>query len=421
MKQALLSAFLLLSVSISLGQDTYYSVNDGNWNLTSTWAMNAAGTIPASSAPTSNDTVYIRDSVHITVPKNHIHRGNVFISSTGIFDIFSGGGVSDPYIFAGDSFVVEGQLITSSDFHNQREFTIGSDGEGVLVFGIASIIDIGDDLIVNSKSFTIMNNAFCGDGASFDDMYFKGTQAKLCGNGKFVIPDDLRAWDDNNIEQLPPATQLFSQICLGFNFYGTVGNCETETNPIFTGGGTFPVELLSFTANYLNNAVQLEWITASESNNHFFTVERSYDGNEFSLVENIPGAGNSERVLTYNTTDHRPGSGTIWYRLKQTDFDGQHTYASIVTVTVEQDGPQMFVYPNPANSGPFFIELQGLRANTEMEVRILDITGKEAYFSREIANHNGSFTYQISPAISSGVYFVQVKQAGKTLTQKLIF
>ncbi|MEZ4777248.1 MAG: T9SS type A sorting domain-containing protein [Bacteroidia bacterium] len=421
MKQALLSALFMLTVSISLGQDTFYSVNDGNWNLTTTWAMNAAGTIPASSTPTSNDTVYIRDSVHLTVAKNYIYRGNIYVSVDGIFDIFSGAGVSDPFIFAGDSFVVEGILHTSSDLHNQKEFTTGSDGEGVMVFGILAIINIGDDLIVNSKSFTVMNNALCGDGGSFDDMYFKGTQAKICGNGKFVIPDALRAWNDNNVEQIPPTNQLLNQICLGFNFYGTVGDCLTETNPKFTGGGTFPVELLSFTANYLNDAVALEWTTASESNNHFFTVERSYDGNEFSLLENIPGAGNSDRVLTYNTTDRRPGRGTIWYRLKQTDFDGQHSYASIVSVTIDQDGPQMFVYPNPANGGPFFIELHGLRADTDMEIRILDIAGKEVYFSKERAGRNGSFTSDISPALSSGAYFIQVKQAGRSLVQKLIF
>ncbi|MDX2249103.1 MAG: T9SS type A sorting domain-containing protein [Bacteroidia bacterium] len=421
MKQILLTAFFTFSLLISLAQDTYYSISDGNWNLAATWAMNSAGTIPANTTPTSNDTVFIRDSVYLTVPKNHIHRGNVFISTTGIFNIFSGAGVSDPYIFAGDSFVVEGRLITSSDFHNQRQFTTGPDGEGILIFGIASVIKIGDDLIVNSQSFTIMNNAFCGDGTSFDDMYFKGTQAKLCGNGKFVIPDALRAWDDNNIEQIPPNAQLFNQICLGFDFYGNVGDCENEINPIFTGGGTFPVELLSFTATSVNDAVQLEWITASESNNHFFTVERSYDGDEYLVVENIPGAGNSDRVLTYNITDRRPGKGTIWYRLKQTDFDGEYTYGSIVTVTLDQDGPQLFLYPNPASDGPFFLELHGLRAEVDMQIRILDVTGKEVYFSHEKAGRNGSFTSQIQPSLSSGLYFVQVKQAGTTLTQKLIF
>ncbi|MEZ4828093.1 MAG: T9SS type A sorting domain-containing protein [Bacteroidia bacterium] len=421
MKQVLLSAFFIYSISLSFGQDTYYSISNGNWNVPGIWAMDPAGTIPATNAPGANDTVYIRDSVHITVPKNHIHRGNVFISLDGIFDVFSGPGVSDPYIFAGDSFVVEGKLLTSSDFHNQRQFTTGSDGEGVLVFGIASIIDIGDDLIVNSKSFTVMNNAFCGDGASFDDMYFKGTQAKLCGNGKFVIPDDLRAWDDNNIEQIPPTTQLLNQICLGFDFYGTLGDCENETNPIFTGGGTFPVELISFTATYFQGEVSLEWATASESNNHFFTIEKSYDGNEYTLLKNIDGAGNSNRVLTYNTTDRRPGSGTIWYRLKQTDFDGQHTYASIVNVTIEPDEAQMVVYPNPASGNPFFLDLLGLRPDTQLEIRILDITGKESFRTVNTTNHKGEFSAQFSPHLSSGVYFVQVKQAGKTLVRKLIF
>lgn len=421
MKQILLSILFSILVSFSLGQDTYYSVADGKWGNLSTWAMDPTGTIPAVVVPTSNDTVYIRDSVHQTVPSGHIHRGNVFIAPGGIFEIFSGSGVSTPYIFAGDSFVVEGRLYTSSDFHNQKQFTAGSDGTGVLVFGVAALIDIGDDLIVNSNSFTLMNNALCGDGTSFDDMYFKGTQALLCGNGKFVIPDKLRAWNDNNVEQIPPNPQLIMQICNGFNFYGTVGDCENETNPIITGGGTFPVEFVSFTAQKTGNDVSLQWITASEINNDFFTVERSFDGIEYDIVENIDGAGNSNEFQTYNITDAKPGVGTIWYRLKQTDIDGNHSFAPIVRVTIGEVTPEFIVYPNPARGNPFFVDLQGFRADTEIGISVLDLTGKTVYEDRLNTDRNGALNTSIAPEISRGVYIMRVNQAGKTITRKLIF
>jgi hypothetical protein len=45
-----------------------------------------------------------------------------------------------------------------------------------------------------------------------------------------------------------------------------------------------PVELISFTAQVLNETVKLNWVTASELNNDFFTVQRSADGVEYESL-----------------------------------------------------------------------------------------------------------------------------------------
>ncbi|MFZ1330776.1 MAG: T9SS type A sorting domain-containing protein, partial [Flavobacteriales bacterium] len=99
----------------------------------------------------------------------------------------------------------------------------------------------------------------------------------------------------------------------------------TDENPL-------PIELISFTAKVEEPWVRLDWTTASERNNDFFTVERSADGEHFMDIHEEMGAGNSQQVLNYLTFDREPLTGLSYYRLRQTDFDGTSELSSIVTV-----------------------------------------------------------------------------------------
>jgi hypothetical protein len=93
-----------------------------------------------------------------------------------------------------------------------------------------------------------------------------------------------------------------------------------------------PIELLSFNAVAVNDHVDLTWVTASEINNDYFTVERSADAHNFQAVLNKDGAGNSSGILHYADADYNPLSGISYYRLRQTDFNGSHSYSQLVPV-----------------------------------------------------------------------------------------
>ncbi|MFH0866448.1 MAG: T9SS type A sorting domain-containing protein [Bacteroidota bacterium] len=105
--------------------------------------------------------------------------------------------------------------------------------------------------------------------------------------------------------------------------------CEGET--------PLPVELLSFTAIADNDHVDLKWSTVSETNNDYFTIERSKTSTDFEKLFDIDGAGNSNSLLTYNTIDEEPLPGLSYYRLKQTDFDGAFSYSEIRPVFFGDD------------------------------------------------------------------------------------
>jgi hypothetical protein len=83
--------------------------------------------------------------------------------------------------------------------------------------------------------------------------------------------------------------------------------------------------------------VFLEWVTKSERNNDYFSIERSEDGKIFETIKQINGAGNSTKKLHYDFTDYSPLRGTNYYRLKQTDYDGKSEYSKIITITIQDD------------------------------------------------------------------------------------
>jgi len=93
-----------------------------------------------------------------------------------------------------------------------------------------------------------------------------------------------------------------------------------------------PIELISFTARVEEPWVRLDWATASERNNDYFTIERSADGEHFTDIHEEMGAGNSQQVLNYLTFDREPLTGLSYYRLRQTDFDGTSVRSEVVSV-----------------------------------------------------------------------------------------
>ncbi|MBL0100798.1 MAG: hypothetical protein IPP49_12800 [Saprospiraceae bacterium] len=94
-----------------------------------------------------------------------------------------------------------------------------------------------------------------------------------------------------------------------------------------------PIKIKSFEISKLKESkTLLNLITASETNNDYFTIERSGDGVAYEAIGQIKGAGNSSKEISYEFVDEKPLSGINYYRIKQTDFDGQYSYSDIRSV-----------------------------------------------------------------------------------------
>ena len=127
-----------------------------------------------------------------------------------------------------------------------------------------------------------------------------------------------------------------------FSFDGGAGD-EAES---------LPIHLLYFKAKPVGKEVRLDWSTASETNNDYFTVERSQTGSNFVPLFTKNGAGTSTTTLYYFGYDKSPYNGVSYYRLKQTDFDGHTDYSAIesVNITNNEEENLFVVYPNPSSN-----------------------------------------------------------------------
>ncbi|PIW04851.1 MAG: hypothetical protein COW40_07240, partial [Cytophagales bacterium CG17_big_fil_post_rev_8_21_14_2_50_40_13] len=161
--------------------------------------------------------------------------------------------------------------------------------------------------------------------------------------------------------------------------YYTLGSTEVAA---------LPITLLSFEAKKINeNKVRLNWTTVDETNNAFFTIERSTDGKKFEPIANLQGAGNSENANTYQWLDENPTSGNNFYRLKQTDFNGEFSVSEMVRVFIEFDAKtiQFNVYPNPIQIGESLNIKYEVSLESMLEIKFVSTSGQVLLKQNETA------------------------------------
>ncbi len=173
-----------------------------------------------------------------------------------------------------------------------------------------------------------------------------------------------------------------------------------------------PVSLISFEAevNESENIVELKWTTASEVNNNFFTLERSWDARKFDEIARIDGNGNSNEPKSYTVADKNPFPGKSYYRLKQTDFDGVFEYFKVVSADLPVKYSSIVVFPNPFSSFTSIRINNPALPNTKIQVSLLDTFGKEI---RRVAGRVEVIIQR--KGLPQGIYFYKVYAGSQIL------
>lgn len=196
-----------------------------------------------------------------------------------------------------------------------------------------------------------------------------------------------------------------------------IGSDENTSSPL-------PVTLASFTARTKDADAVLSWTTVSEINNQGFEVQRSVDGKNFEKIDFVKGAGNTTKQQNYYLTDARAfartSSNTLYYRLKQVDFDNKYTYSQIVRVThATALNNELSIYPNPfisdykvtytaANEGTGSIEMLDMFGKVVAQQTITFLSGSNTASMLELSE------------LSSGIYFVRLTIEGESQIFKLL-
>ena len=193
-----------------------------------------------------------------------------------------------------------------------------------------------------------------------------------------------------------------------------------QDNPGFTStdGTTFPIELLSFTAKSESSNVIIEWSTATETNNDYFEIERSTDAENFEVVKKLPGAGNSNEVRSYAIVDKANFTGTVYYRLKQTDFDGKTTTSFVIPVIIGADNSLQISNVINDNNKLSFVYNNSNRSKSLIE--LVDINGR-IVSTKEIDAKDSQLIYFNMNGMSRGIYIIHISVDDKTITKKVVY
>lgn len=182
-----------------------------------------------------------------------------------------------------------------------------------------------------------------------------------------------------------------------------------------------PVELIYFKAIESNKNAELGWATASETNNDFFTVMKSIDGIDFKEIINVKGAGNSAVYNEYKVVDNEINNSIVYYKLKQTDFDGKYIYSDVIPFysTVINNISDLQTYWNSQNQS---IELK-FNGNTDFnyDVFITDIAGRVVYNSHlQIDSDNKAAFNFPTNNLQKGIYQLTVVSDNNMENRKLV-
>jgi hypothetical protein len=189
-----------------------------------------------------------------------------------------------------------------------------------------------------------------------------------------------------------------------------------------TSADALPVNLLAFTGRLVNDDAHLHWETTSETNNDYFDIERSLDGQTFTPIGRVAG-NNGTTTQTYNWIDAgatRLPSTKLYYRLKIVSTTGEVEHSNIVTLSINTAGsPVVTVTPNPFTS-QVNIRLE-LPAAVRLTLTLSDITGKKLK-GESISAQKGNSTISFTGLgrLTQGIYLLAVQYNGQTYTYKLI-
>ncbi|MCB0430854.1 MAG: T9SS type A sorting domain-containing protein [Flavobacteriales bacterium] len=205
-----------------------------------------------------------------------------------------------------------------------------------------------------------------------------------------------------------------------YEFTGDTTFTDTEFSLIFS-RNTAIENLETFKAELEEDVVNLSWITSTETDCDFYTVLRTTDFKHIEEIAQVDGAGNSNKKLKYHEQDPQPLTGISYYRLRQTDFNGNEAYSNYVQVNYDgittsvqnpgdTDAPQLNVYPNPAVSN-LFIRYSNLQQH-HVRLTVYNALGQaiDSYALNSFSvKSSGEIRIDLNAhGYQKGIYFIQL-------------
>lgn len=175
-----------------------------------------------------------------------------------------------------------------------------------------------------------------------------------------------------------------------------------------------PIELVSFDVNCEDGMMVSEWVTETEINNDYFTIERSIDGLSFEQIARINGSGNSSTQKTYSWIDDHVSNEIVYYRLKQIDFNGEFKYLGIKAADCSESN-SFNIYPNPFENS-FTIELSE-KITFPITLEVIDFLGRKV--QTQIIETNVT-EIVLDEQFRTGTYFVKIASQTTQMIERIV-
>lgn len=291
---------------------------------------------------------------------------------------------------------------------------------GTLVYGPATVT-INSTVVPNGTwvEFTL-SSPFTWN--SSDNLYietcYDNSSGSPVGGGSIAIAGTGAIIPGCGYGRYPPTTGV--SVC---NLTGTIPGSTGSIGGTWvaslriTGSTGLPVELITFDALYDGKAVVLNWSTASEINNDFFTVEKTTNGIDFALVAKIKGAGNSSTLMHYHSVDDNPFPGISAYRLRQTDFDGKYEFSRMVAVNNNHKSKVEIIFINKDAEDGSIDYLINTSGGKTFNMEVFDLLGKTV-----ISQFNIESAGRIDIGkLTHGIYVCRVSDADNSAIKKFVY
>jgi hypothetical protein len=165
---------------------------------------------------------------------------------------------------------------------------------------------------------------------------------------------------------------------------------------------SLPVNFQSFFVNRQGANIQLTWTTSEEVNNEYYAVERSADARSWKEMAIVMGAGTTTLVSRYNYTDKNVTNAVVYYRIRQTDMNGDVHYSAIRTVRNDNQAA-CTIY---ASSKQTIVVDLNSDVKEHLHIQVVSMNGQ--IIKRQNFNQASYRLTLNMPNVTPGVYAVQV-------------
>jgi hypothetical protein len=385
-----MKALILLLVICSSGRAMAQTRNiqsDGNWGDPSIWLGGAIAT-------TIGEDVLMNNGVSVSVNNGQsFNVGNLTALNNNIITVNAGGTLilgdaANLKLLSGGNnttITVAGTLIVYGDLDVINNLTITETGSGV--------VRVIGNVNMNNNGSLIVNGEFRVDGN-----FTGGNNTDVNVNGLVSVGGTTSVGNGSTLT--------------GTGQFVTHGACSSPGST-FCSSGPLPLSLVSFSTVVDNGTVSVKWVTESEINLDYFTVQRSIDAREFTTIGMIKAVGSNASRNNYSLIDYQPVLGKSYYRLKETDLDGKITYFKIHALDYSADQAVQF-YPNPVTRGLLNLRA-GLDTSGGYMITVFDMSGRQL---RQFIDSRAEIEMNLD--VAAGLYLVRFDSPSQHMISKII-